>query len=71
MLVQEIEIQLNGGVRQVPSGLDLAGLLAHLDLRPETVVVEHNRAIVRRPALAGTPVQAGDVVEIVHFVGGG
>lgn len=66
-----VTIQLNGDARTVPAGLDLVGLLAYLDLRPETVVVEHNRAIVRRTALAGRPVNAGDVVEIVHFVGGG
>ena len=53
------------------AGLDLVGLLAHLDLQPETVVVEHNRQIVRRNALAGVPVSQGDTVEIVHFVGGG
>jgi thiamine biosynthesis protein ThiS len=34
-------------------------------------VVEHNRQIVRRPALEATAVTAGDTVELVHFVGGG
>jgi thiamine biosynthesis protein ThiS len=33
--------------------------------------VEHNRRIVRRDELASRQVAAGDVVEIVHFVGGG
>jgi thiamine biosynthesis protein ThiS len=69
--MEQVEIQVNGEPRQVPAGLDLLGLLEHLDLRPETVVVEHNRVIVRRNALRGTQVGAGDVVEIVHFVGGG
>jgi len=55
----------------VPAGLDLPGLLAHLGLAPETVVVEHNRKIVRRTALAGVPISRGDTIEIVHFVGGG
>ena len=66
-----VEIQVNGEPRRVPARLDLVGLLEYLELRPETVVVEHNRVIVRRNALRGTPVGAGDVVEIVHFVGGG
>jgi len=34
-------------------------------------VVEVNRTIVRRPALADTRLQDGDAVELVHFVGGG
>ena len=66
-----LAITLNGERREVPGPLTLAGLLAHLELSPETVVVEHNRRIVRRGELAAQPVDAGDVVEIVHFVGGG
>ena len=69
--MSEIEIVLNGEPRRVPAPGTLADLLGHLELDPRTVVVEHNRAIVRRPALAGTAVAAGDVVELVHFVGGG
>ena len=69
--MNEIDITLNGDTLRVPAGLDLPGLLAHLGLEPETVVVEHNRTIVRRTALAGVPVSSGDTIEIVHFVGGG
>jgi thiamine biosynthesis protein ThiS len=67
----EIAIVLNGEPRRVPGPATLADLLKHLELDPRTVVVEHNRAIVRRPALAATPLGDGDVVELVHFVGGG
>lgn len=66
-----IEILVNGETRGIPDGVTLLGMLAHLDLDPRMVVVEHNRAIVRRVALDGVPVQAGDEVEIVQFVGGG
>jgi len=69
--MSEIDVVINGDVRRVPGGLDLPALLAFLGLAPETVVVEHNRTIVRRNALAGVPVSSGDQIEIVHFVGGG
>lgn len=69
--MNEIEIIINGDRRAVPTGLDLPGLLAHLGLAADTVVVEHNRKIVRRGQLAGVPVSSGDNIEIVHFVGGG
>ena len=69
--MSDIAITLNGEARSIPDGLDLPALLAHLGLRPETVVVEHNRQIVRRGQLSGVPVAAGDVIELVHFVGGG
>jgi len=66
-----LRLLINGERRDVPPVADLAALLAHLQLDPRTVVVERNREIVRRPALAATPVHEGDEIEIVHFVGGG
>lgn len=66
-----LEITLNGEARQVPAPATLDDLLRHLGLDPRTVVVEHNRQIVRRPALGATTLAAGDTVELVHFVGGG
>lgn len=62
---------INGEPRTVPDPATLADVLAVLALDPRTVVVEHNRGIVRRPALGETPVAEGDTLEIVHFVGGG
>ncbi|MBW8772018.1 MAG: sulfur carrier protein ThiS [Gemmatimonadetes bacterium] len=64
-------VTVNGESREVPDGLALDGLLAHLAIDPRMVVVEHNRAIVRRTRLAEVRVGAGDQIEIVQFVGGG
>ena len=66
-----MEVVVNGSPKTVRPGVTLLELLAELALDPRTVVVEHNRRIVRRPALAETPVAAGDAIELVHFVGGG
>ena len=66
-----IDIRLNGERRAVARGATLLELLAALDLDPRAVVVEHNRAIVRRLALGDVRVAPGDAVELVHFVGGG
>lgn len=66
-----IEIVVNGEPRAVTSGQSLLELLAALELDPRAVVVEHNRRIVRRPALGDVRVAPGDAVELVHFVGGG
>jgi sulfur carrier protein len=66
-----IDIVVNGEARQVPAGLTVGALLASLELHPQLVVVEHNREILDRSALDGTPVRAGDSFELVHFVGGG
>ncbi|HWO88765.1 MAG TPA: sulfur carrier protein ThiS [Gemmatimonadales bacterium] len=61
---------INGEPHRVRRG-SLLDVLAALGLDPRAVVVEHNRRIVRRDALAATTVAEGDTVELVHFVGGG
>ncbi len=66
-----ISIRLNGRPRDVEAGLTVQALLESLDLRPELVVVERNREILTRDRYATEPVEAGDVLELVHFVGGG
>ena len=66
-----MQLTINGDLRTVAPAESVEHLLRQLDLDPRGVVVELNREIVRRPALATTPVADGDVVEIVHFVGGG
>lgn len=64
-------LTINGDPRSVTGASTVEELLLLLKLDPRAVVVELNRAIVRRPAIATTPVADGDIVEIVHFVGGG
>lgn len=66
-----VTLIVNGDRRTFESVTTLVELLAALDLDPRTVVVEHNRVIVRRNDLGAAAVADGDVVEIVHFVGGG
>jgi thiamine biosynthesis protein ThiS len=56
----------------VPADFTVADLLRRLVLDPRTVVVEHNGAILReRGDAESCRLRANDVLEIVHFVGGG
>ena len=66
-----MQLTINGEVREVPEGLSLAGLLGYLELTQGLVAIERNREVVPRSAHAAVLVQAGDVLEIVQFVGGG
>jgi sulfur carrier protein len=68
---QTMQIRLNGREREVSRGLTVAGLLDELELHPGMVVVELNREILERGAYGDVPVQEGDAIELVHFVGGG
>jgi thiamine biosynthesis protein ThiS len=67
---ERITIRLNGEAREVPPGSAL-DLLKFLDIDTRTVVVEINRAIIRRGELALAYIKESDEVELVHFVGGG
>ncbi len=67
----DLAITLNGQPRNIPGPATLDDLLRELGLDARTVVVEHNRRIVRRPRLGEIRLSAGDAVELVHFVGGG
>jgi sulfur carrier protein len=66
-----LQIQVNGEQQEVSDGLRLAELITQLDLRANQIAIELNHEVLRRAAWAATTLQAGDCVEIVHFVGGG
>ena len=66
-----VPIVLNGERRSVDAGLSVAGLLRELELEPGMVVVERNGEILARADVGATPVEEGDRLEVVHFVGGG
>ena len=62
---------VNGEQVDLPEGLTVAALLQHLGVKGERVAVERNGAVVKKARHAEEPVRAGDVLEIVTFVGGG
>jgi thiamine biosynthesis protein ThiS len=64
-------VTINGESREIPDGLNIAALLAHLGMPAERVAIERNLDILPRARWLETQVQANDRFEIVHFVGGG
>lgn len=65
-----IAITVNGEPRRTTAPT-IAALAAELELDPAKVAVERNGEIVPRSTLAEAALADGDVLEIVHFVGGG
>lgn len=66
-----IKIVVNGEAREVPEGLGVTALIAHLGLPADRVAIERNLEILPRSQWIKTSVQSGDRYEIVHLVGGG
>jgi len=67
----EKQVTVNGEGRSFPARTTLLDVVRALDLEPERVAIELNRAIVRRPFWEATEVTDGAEIEIVQFVGGG
>ena len=65
-----IQITVNAGARRVPAGSTVNDLLASMHLSPQRVAVEVNRRL-RRAGDYDKPLEEGDAIEIVTFVGGG
>ena len=66
-----MQVRLNGELREIPDGLTVAGLLAHLNVKAQRVAVELNETVVTKNRYEQQALRSGDSVEIVAFVGGG
>ena len=65
-----MQIQVNGEQREVPEGITVRTLVEQFNMRPEKVAIELNRRLVKSDRY-DAPLNEGDQVEIVTFVGGG
>jgi thiazole synthase len=66
-----MQVKLNGEQREIPDGLHVNGLLAHLGVKPQRVAVEVNEVVITKDRYDAHVLAAGDAIEIVAFVGGG
>ena len=66
-----MQVTVNGEEKSVAAGLTVRGQIELLGLTEGPVAVERNRAVVPRAEHATTVLAEGDVLELVHLVGGG
>jgi thiamine biosynthesis protein ThiS len=71
LLSTENQVTVNGELRNFPPQTTLLEVVRALNLEPERVAIELNRAIVKRALWSGTAIEGGAEIEIVQFVGGG
>jgi thiamine biosynthesis protein ThiS len=64
-------LTVNGEDREFPEPFTLTALLEQLSLSSARVAVERNGKIVSSERFGETALEAGDRLEVVHFVGGG
>jgi thiazole synthase len=70
-MTAELSLTVNGEPRRIAAGATIAELVRSLEFNPHKVAVERNGEIAPRSTLADVILGDGDVLEIVHFVGGG
>jgi sulfur carrier protein len=62
---------INGEIRELPDGMTMERLLAHIEAPERGIAVAKNDRVVRRAAFAQEIVEDGDRVEIIRAVAGG
>ncbi|MBU9719992.1 MULTISPECIES: sulfur carrier protein ThiS [Bacillaceae] len=67
-----MEVTLNGKKTELPEAIsNLTQLLTHYKLEDKVVIVEVNGEIIDKSKHEDRSIEAGDQIELVHFVGGG
>jgi sulfur carrier protein len=66
-----MRLVINGKEQTFEGELTLAGLVEQLGMKSDRVAIELNREIVPRAQWSETQLKDGDLLEVVHFVGGG
>jgi len=63
-------LMINGEGTQIKANT-IEGLVLELDLPVNKLAIEHNLIIVPKSLYGSTVINDDDLIEIVHFVGGG
>lgn len=66
-----ITATINGKPVELQSATTVSAFLAGRELHERLVVVERNGEIIKRATFPQVIIEEGDLLEIVHFVGGG
>jgi sulfur carrier protein len=66
-----VKASINGEQHELPEGLTVAQLLAHVRAPERGVAVAKNDCVVRRSAFEQERVNEGDRIEIIRAVAGG
>ena len=66
-----MKLIINGDERDIPGAATVRDVVVALGLGKAIVAVEKNKQVVPKRAHESTPVEPGDVLELVTLVGGG
>ena len=68
---KKIKIKINGQLNRINDKTKLSELIKNLKIPLRKVAIELNKEIVDKKSIKKLKLKNDDVVEIVHFIGGG
>ena len=69
--IKKIKIKVNGKITTIVDKLTLAELIKDLKIPLKKVAIELNKEIVNKKRIKKIEFKNNDVIEVVHFIGGG
>ena len=69
--MKKIKIKVNGKLKTINRNVNLSILIKNLEIQLKKVAIEMNGEIVDKKKLNRIILKNNDMIEIVHFIGGG
>ena len=69
--LKKIKIKVNGKIKTIIDKITLYKLMNELKIPIKKVAIELNKEIVRKNEIRKIKLKENDIIEIVHFIGGG
>ena len=69
--IKKIKIKLNGKLKRIDENYKFLNLLNDIKVPIKKVAIELNQEILDKKKLSKIKLKNNDIIEIVHFIGGG
>ena len=69
--IKKIKIKINGKNKSIDFGSNLYELINSLNISIKKVAIEFNKEIIDKKKVKKIILNNNDIIEIVHFIGGG
>ena len=69
--IKKIKIRVNGKNKSIEEGYTLSELIDNLNIPIKKVAIEFNKEIINKKNINKLRLKNNDIIEIVHFIGGG
>ena len=69
--IKKIKIKINGKIKSITQNSNLSMVLKNLKIPLNKVAIELNEEIIDKKKIGKIKLKQNDIIEIVHFIGGG